>query len=43
MGGLLFGESASKPHTSELNDGFCLIYIYIYLSYVIPYIFDAII
>ena len=34
--------SVSEPHTSELNYDF-LIYIINYLSYVVPYILDAVI
>ena len=36
----LIGASMSEPHIGELNDGFSLISI---VMYVIPYIFDAII
>ena len=31
----LIGAGVSEPYTSELNSGFPLIYIYIYVSYVI--------
>ena len=31
---LVIGVSVSKPHTSELNGGFSLIYIYMWKSHV---------
>ena len=46
--GQFIGLSVREPHTSELNGGFSLIhiimYIYIYrTSYIVPYIFHAVI
>ena len=34
-GGIFIGASLSEPHTSEPNGGI-FIFIYIYLSYVVP-------
>ena len=39
--GQFIGPSVRDPHTSELNGGFSLIYIIMYIctSYIVPYIF----